>query len=75
MPPSIYATYADKYKKQTAAEALFFHSSLVQYVKGLRVLLPDKGIEFTDNSYVGTGAGPLNQPALENLTDHGSCDI
>ncbi len=55
MPSSIYATYADTYKKQTAAEALFFHSSLVDYVKGLRVLLPEKGIEFTDNSYVGTG--------------------
>lgn len=51
---SIYSTYADKYNKQTSAEALFFHSSLHDYVKGLRVLLPDKGIEFTDNSYVGT---------------------
>ncbi|KAJ7204974.1 hypothetical protein GGX14DRAFT_569124 [Mycena pura] len=54
MPANIYSTYADKYKKQTSAEALFFHSSLHNYVKGLRVLLPDKGLEFSDNSYVGT---------------------
>jgi len=51
---SIYATYANKYNKQTSAEALFFHSSLHTNVKGLRVLLPDKGLEFTDSSYVGT---------------------
>ncbi|KDR74275.1 hypothetical protein GALMADRAFT_141343 [Galerina marginata CBS 339.88] len=54
MPQSIYSIYADKYKKQTSAEALFFHSSLLKYVKGLRVLLPEQGIEFTDNSYIGT---------------------
>lgn len=54
-PDSIYATYANRYKKQAPAEALFFHSSLKTYVKGLRVLLPDEGLEFTDNSYVGTG--------------------
>ena len=53
---SIYSTYADKYKKQASAEALFFHSSIKDYVKGLRVLVPDHGIEFTDNSYIGTGA-------------------
>ena len=61
MTQSIYSTYADKYSKQTSAEALFFHSSIYSYVKGLRILLPDKGIEFTDNSYIGTGA--FNQPA------------
>lgn len=53
---SIFATYANKYTKQTSAEALFFHSSKLAYVKGLRVLLPDKGLEFSDNSYIGTGA-------------------
>ncbi|KAJ7203580.1 hypothetical protein GGX14DRAFT_398741 [Mycena pura] len=54
MPTNIFSTYADKYKKQTSAEALFFHSSTIASVKGLRVLLPDKGLEFSDNSYVGT---------------------
>ncbi|KAJ7224644.1 hypothetical protein GGX14DRAFT_651259 [Mycena pura] len=51
---NIYSTYADKYREQTNAEALFFHSSIYSSVKGLRVLLPDKGLEFSDNSYIGT---------------------
>lgn len=56
MVQSIYSKYADKYEYQTPAEALFFHSSLHKNVKGLRVILPDKGLEFTDSSYIGTGA-------------------
>ena len=69
MPDSIYATYENRYKHSTPAEALFFHS---EKVKGLRVLLPDKGIEFTDDSYIGTGVFWLT---CENLTAHCSCGI
>ena len=70
MPNSIYADYQAKYTQQTMAEALFFHSSIYSNVKGLRLLLPDKGLEFSDNSYVGTGAF---QSICEDLTAHCSC--
>ena len=53
---SIYAECAQRYKNQASAEALFVHSSLHDYVKGLRVLLPDLSLEWTDDSYIGTGA-------------------
>ena len=53
---SVFEDALHKYGNQTSAEALFFHSSLHDYVKGLRVLLPDLGLEFSDNSYIGTGA-------------------
>ncbi|KAJ7224581.1 hypothetical protein GGX14DRAFT_651113 [Mycena pura] len=46
--------YQAKYTQQTKAEALFFHSSLYENEKGLRVLLPDMALEFTDGSYIGT---------------------
>ena len=58
---SIYADRINTYGNQTSAEALFFHSSLHNYVKGLRVLLPDKGLEFSDSSYIGTGAFLIDQ--------------
>jgi len=49
-----------KYRNMTAAEALFFHSSVdrpghqLERLRGLRVLLPDKGLEFSDGSFIGT---------------------
>ena len=52
---SIYADRIIKYGNQTSAEALFFHSSIKHDVKGLRVLLTEKGLEFSDRSYIGTG--------------------
>ena len=53
---SVFGDALNKYGNQTSAEALFFHSTLRDYVKGLRVLLPDLGLEFSDGSYIGTGA-------------------
>ena len=53
---SVFNDRLDKYGYQTNAEALFLHSAKVKDSKGLRVLLPDKGMEFSDGSYVGTGA-------------------
>ena len=50
---SKFSELLDKYGLQTSAEALFFHSASS---RGLRVLLPDKGLEFSDNSLIGTGA-------------------
>ena len=57
--PTMSSVFVDaliKYGNQTSAESLFFHSSLHDYLKGLRVLLPDLGLEFSDGSFVGTGA-------------------
>ncbi|KAJ7224578.1 hypothetical protein GGX14DRAFT_651111 [Mycena pura] len=59
MVNSIYADCAGRYTTQISAEALFVHSSQHNYVKGLRVLLPDLSLEFTDGSYIGTD--PLGQ--------------
>ena len=53
---SVFVDALIKYGNQTSAESLFFHSSLHDYLKGLRVLLPDLGLEFSDGSFVGTGA-------------------
>ena len=53
---SVFEDALKKYGNQTPAEALFFHSTLYNYIKGLRILLPEEGLEFTDNSYIGTGA-------------------
>ena len=52
----IFAERLDNYGFMTSAEALFFHSAEIKDSKGLRVLLPDKGMEFSDGSYGGTGA-------------------
>ena len=52
---SIFSDRMNKYDNMTSAEALFFHSSIHDNVKGLRVLLTDEGLEFSDKSYVGTG--------------------
>ena len=65
---SIYSDRINKYGNFTPAEALFFHSSLYDYVKGLRVLLPDKNLEFSDNSYVGTGAFLIDQRRHDYLS-------
>ena len=53
---SLYADRIQKYGKQAFAEAQFFHSALVKNSKGLRVLLPNEGLEFSDGSFIGTGA-------------------
>ena len=52
---SVFVDALIKYGNQTPAEALFFHSSLYHILKGLRVLLPEEGLEFSDYSYIGTG--------------------
>ena len=70
MTTSIFADRINTYGNQTSAEALFFHSSIYKFVKGLRVLLPDKGLEFSDGSYIGTGAFLIDR---ENLTTHQFC--
>ena len=53
---SVFVDALNKYGNQTPADALFFHSTVYDYIKGLRVLLTEEGLEFTDGSYIGTGA-------------------
>ena len=65
---SVFNDRLDKYGYQTNAEALFLHSAKVKDSKGLRVLLPDKGMEFSDGSYVGTGAFLIDPRTLVDLT-------
>ena len=44
------------YKHETAAEALFFRNVVNGTVhQAIRVEVPDLGIEFTDNAYIGKG--------------------
>ena len=47
------------YGFETSAQALFLHSA--KDSKGLQVLLPDKGMEFSDGSYGGAGAFKLTR--------------
>jgi len=54
---SIYVKALEQYGNQTHAEALFFHSAIKDKIKGLRVLLTDEDLEFSDDSYVGTDPG------------------
>ena len=65
---SVFVDALNKYGNQTTAEALFFHSSLYNYIKGLRVLLPEEGLEFSDGSYIGTGAFLTDPPRPDYLS-------
>ena len=47
------------YNHSTAAEALFFKNTVNGSVhKAIRVEVPEIGVEFTDNAYIGKGTFP-----------------
>lgn len=50
-----------KYKHQTAAEALLFKNIVDGYVhQAIRVEVPELGVEYTDNAYIGKGSFAFN---------------
>ena len=61
------------YNHETAAEALFFRNVVNGSVhQAIRVEVPDLGLEFTDNAYIGKGAFSLCFLVICNLILNGA---
>jgi hypothetical protein len=56
------------YNHETAAEALFFKNTVNGTVhQAIRVEVPELGIEYTDNAYIGKGVFSSNYMRLRYL--------